>query len=328
MQIHNIQKKDLKSALIFLNKNINCYDLLYKPMDLKAFTSSFFSDSSSYLITTLIYKDKNQIIGLASASFIPNQNKAYITLIMVDIDHQKMGIGSQLLYKLEDILITENHHITSFDIVFFNPIHLQWHLPFSDSIEHPNAPGVDKDSYAYAFFTKHAYQEFAVQHIYYQNIENYEQSEQIICRLNTLHEKEIDITFYDINKHHGFNSLFTALHSKSWDKEIKLATQTQNLPVLVAVHHDLIVGFAGPLYVENNMRGYFAGIGIHPAYRNLTIGSVLFSKLCLNLKLIGAQYMTLFTGEHNPAKKIYEQEGFTIKKTFSNLRKYIKIKDE
>ncbi|BCR35900.1 GNAT family N-acetyltransferase [Mariniplasma anaerobium] len=324
MSITLLQEKDINFALTFLNKNINQYDLLYKPFDLETFVSSFFSISSLYHTITLIYKDKDQIIGLASASYIPKQNKAYITFLMVDINHQKKGIGSSLLHKLETILSATNQNISSLDIVFFNPVHLKWHMPFNDLIEHPNAPGIDRDSYASKFFTKYGYEEFAIQNIYYRNLKDYTQSEYTLRKLNNLLVKEIEITFYDAHKHYGFDQLFDSLHSKTWEFEIKSAIEKQKLPVLVAVKNDLIIGFAGPLYVESNMRGYFAGIGIHAEYRNLGIGSLLFSKLCLNLKLLGAHYMTLFTGDNNPARKIYEQEGFVIQKTWSNLRKYIK----
>jgi ribosomal protein S18 acetylase RimI-like enzyme len=320
MSITLLQEKDVQSALIFLNENINQYDLLYLPMDLKTFNASFFSNNQSYLTTTLIYKNKDQIIGLASASHRPHQDKAYITFLIIDINHQKKGIAEHLLNKLESILITDLA-VKSIDIVFFNPVNIKWHIPFNQHIEHPNAPGIDIDSEAYKFFIKHGYNQFAIQNVYYRDLKDYKESKQTNQKLDKLLQNDIEIMFYDINKHHSFDSLFTALNSKTWEKEIKDAVQDKNLPVLVAVKHNLIVGFAGPLYVENNKRGYFAGIGIHPSYRGLGIGSVLFSKLCLNLKNIGSDYMTLFTGDTNPARNIYEHEGFSIVKTWANLRK-------
>jgi ribosomal protein S18 acetylase RimI-like enzyme len=323
MSISFLEKKDINSALNFFNENIDLYHLLYQPMDIDSFRSSFFSNNDLYQITTFIYVINNQILGLISASYVKNQNKAYISFLMVDINHQKKGIGKKLLKRLESVIIDKHQHISSLDIVFFNPIHMKWHLPQDIHIEHPNAPGVDIDSDAYTFFIKHDYHEYAVQNVYYKNLKTYNQSKEIQQKIKNLQKDNIQIMFYDLTKHHGFDMLFEALKSKSWEDEIVNATHKLNLPVLVAVKNDLIIGFAGPLYVEPSMRGYFAGIGIHPSYRSLGIGSVLFSNLCLHLKLLGAHYMTLFTGHHNPARKIYEHEGFIIKKTFSNLRKTI-----
>jgi ribosomal protein S18 acetylase RimI-like enzyme len=311
-----------------MNKNIDQYHLLYQPMDIDTFTLNFFSNDHLHKIITLIYMLNKQIIGLISASYVSDQNKAYISFLGVDLHHQKTGIGHQLLRKIETILIERYPNILSIDIVFFNPVHMKWHIPQNNKIEHPNAPGIDIDSYAYRFFTKNDYHEFAIQNVYYRDLSTYTLSKKSMHKLENLNTYGIYITFYDCDKHHGFDELFNALNSKSWENEIRSATQKQKLPVLVAVKDDLIIGFAGPLFVEKSMRGYFAGIGIHPSYRSLGIGTALFSKLCWHLKLLGAHYMTLFTGQNNQARKIYEHEGFTIIKTWSNLRKTIKIKDE
>ena len=53
-------------------------------------------------------------------------------------------------------------------------------------------------------------------------------------------------------------------------------------------------------------------------------GGVLFSVLCRSLKEIGASYMTLFTGETNPARYIYQSAGFKIVKTWADMEKKIK----
>ena len=50
----------------------------------------------------------------------------------------------------------------------------------------------------------------------------------------------------------------------------------------------------------------------------------MFASLCIGLKEIGAQFMTLFTGENNPARNIYEAAGFKIVKSFADMRKDIK----
>ena len=50
---------------------------------------------------------------------------------------------------------------------------------------------------------------------------------------------------------------------------------------------------------------------------------MLFSELCFGLRELGAGYMTLFTGENNPARRIYETAGFIIVKSWANMKKQI-----
>ena len=92
----------------------------------------------------------------------------------------------------------------------------------------------------------------------------------------------------------------------------------------IAVHNGKAVGFTGPIHVQESGRGYFAGIGVHSEYRKYGLGKALFSTLCKSLKEIGAGYMTLFTGETNPARYIYQSAGFKIVKTWSDMDKIIK----
>jgi len=44
----------------------------------------------------------------------------------------------------------------------------------------------------------------------------------------------------------------------------------------------------------------------------------------MSLKDLGAEFMTLFTGETNPARNIYETAGFKIVKTWADMKFEIK----
>jgi len=76
--------------------------------------------------------------------------------------------------------------------------------------------------------------------------------------------------------------------------------------------------------VQPSGRGFFLGIGIHSDYRGVGAGKALFAALCKGLKGIGASFMTLFTGEENPARNIYEAAGFKIVKSWVVMRKEVK----
>jgi ribosomal protein S18 acetylase RimI-like enzyme len=145
-------------------------------------------------------------------------------------------------------------------------------------------------------------------------------------RLKQLEENELHITTYQPDLHQGFDELFDNLASEDWRTRI-----TDNIkrpdggdPVLILEHKGKICGFTGPLAVQESGRGYFAGIGVHSDYRGHGAGKAMFASLCIGLKEIGARYMTLFTGENNPARNIYEAAGFKIVRSFADMRKDIK----
>ena len=178
-------------------------------------------------------------------------------------------------------------------------------------------------SFAYTFFKKCGYKEFAIQNSYYRDIRTYQFSDKTSSNIKKLEDSNIKIVYYDKKKHLGFDELFDDLNSESWRKEIlEVSRQEQDGdPILVVDIDGKIHGFTGPLRVQESLRGYFAGIGIHSNCRGFGVGGVLFSALCKGLKNQGAEYMTLFTGEGNPARNIYEKEGFKIIKSWSNMRK-------
>lgn len=320
MKITLLEKNDVKLATTFFNQNIKAYALDYKPMSEQVFKDSFYTATDIYKPITILSKIDEQIIGFASGIHMIGQEVAYLTFLMVDKNHQHKGYAHLLLTELEKQLATTNPLINKIEIVFFNPIHLIWNIPQNPGVEHPNAPGVDITSQAFAFFKKHDYHQYAIQNSYFRKLASYAHSTKTLNILSELEKIDITISIYDSKLHRGFDELFESLQTKSWTNEINKAIKNK-LPILVALKQNLIIGFAGPLYVEDSMRGYFAGIGIHASYRGLGIGTILFSGLCENLKLIGASYMTLFTGENNPARKIYESHGFNIVKTWSDIRK-------
>ena len=135
------------------------------------------------------------------------------------------------------------------------------------------------------------------------------------------------MTYYDRTKHTGLAELFDDLNNPGW-KQAVLANDAKGeeaRPLLVAVHQGRTVcGYTGPLSVSPEGRGCFHGIGVHHAYRQHGAGKVLFSTLCMALREQGASFMSLYTGEDNPARNIYEAAGFKIVRSWAGMRKILK----
>jgi ribosomal protein S18 acetylase RimI-like enzyme len=315
MAIQELNLFNIDQAYTLWNSLITSGEVLYKPMTKEKFISSFLPSSE---ISSWCYVEDEKLLGFISGVMLPERKKAYLSMIMVDPKYQRKHIGKRLLSQFESI-VKEHTIYPSIDLVFFNPIQFEWIIPNTINHDHPNAPGVDIQSAAYQFFKQEGYHDFAIQNSYYKDLKDYQFEPEMNLLIDDLQTKDITITYYDSKKHHGFNELFDDLKNPYWRDEITKAIQHDE-PVLIAEHQGEILGFTGPLRVQPSLRGYFAGIGVHSKTRGLGVGKVLFASLCYELKQRGAHYMTLFTGETNPARKIYEREGFKIVKTWADMR--------
>ncbi|MCF7930020.1 MAG: GNAT family N-acetyltransferase [Acholeplasmataceae bacterium] len=322
-------RKMLYKDLLALNRFWNQHkDSLFKEMEEKEIESKFFTCTNDYDIISFIAYDKNDIIGFASGTYVKNTNVAYLTCILVNILSRRQHIGTKLLELMENEFI-KNEQIKRIDISFFNPVHLEWFIPGTLSSDHPNVPGVEINSSYYKLLQKNSYFDFAIQNAYYMKLKDYQFSPDIEEKRNKLKALSVEIRLYQSNIHSGFEALFDDLKNDHWRKEITQNNQDEKLKhdVLIVEKNGLIYGFAGPLTVQKSGRGNFAGIGVHSSLRGLGAGSVLFASLCMAFKKIGAQYMSIFTGENNKARHIYETEGFRCVKTWANMRKELKKGD-
>jgi ribosomal protein S18 acetylase RimI-like enzyme len=316
--IRDMQNVDLKACFNIFHACINHDSLLYKPFDQSSFAEHF--SPSKDEIFSFVITLHNKILGFISGT--QYQQKVYLTMLAVDKDYQKQGLGTKLLRFYEKFITSHFSDIKCIYIVFYNNIHLPWYIPHTPHHEHPNAPGVDLDSKAYHFFLSQGYECYAIQYAYYKSLEHSTRHPHYEEHIIELQKDHISIEFFNQKIHVGLATLFDYLKNPTWRDEIIEAIDA-NRPVLIASHHNMVIGFAGPLDVEPSKRGYFAGIGINPNYRNKGIGKALFSSLCFHLKNMGADYMSLFTGSNNPAKRIYQDEGFSHIKSWGNMKKDI-----
>lgn len=206
------------------------------------------------------------------------------------------------------------------DVLFFNPMRLPWYIPDTPGHEHNNAPGLPVDSPAYSFLLGQGYQERTRECGMYLNLDGFVIPEDIRSKEEKAAGEGYRVELFENGRHFGVAEMLAGLNNPLWQEEIAECT-TSGIPVVVAAHHDRVVGFAGPVIRQPNGRGYFTGIGVHPDHEGHGLGSILFFKLCEAFCNIGTDYMSLYTGVSNPAIRIYEKAGFRTVKTFSVMRK-------
>lgn len=321
IKIEALQNHHLESLQTLFNEETKQTSFVYKPLPLETFKNKFIPhQADGYDVLSFTILDNQLPVGFISGVTYPSRQKAYLTMVVIAASYRRQKLGSQLFRHFQDTICKKEPSMTTIDIVFFNPIQLEWLIPNTANHDHPNSPGVDTKSKAFSFFESLGFTVFAKQNSYYHSILNYTYTEDIQKRLENLRKEGIGFTLYDEHVHHGFKAFFQNLNNDVWEKDL-LQAATLKQPILIAHHKQKVIGFAGPLAVQPSLRGYFNGIGVSSDYRGKGVGKVLFSSLCYHLSQLGAHYMSLFTGETNPARKIYENEGFQIVRSWNNLRK-------
>lgn len=325
MKIERFNESDARVAAALFNRYAET-EFVHKKLSKADFIAQFVtSDERVTKINLAAKADDGALLGFANGCVKKGADIGYITFVLVEKEYRRQGIAGQLLAELEKAL-AEAAAITKYQIIFFNPITLTWVVPGTPGHDHPNAPGIDVASDAYIFFKNNGYLDSVFQNSFYLPLQNFTIKPEVQARIDALPQYELSICFYDPQKHFGMKELFDDLGSEDW-KEIvmgNIAREDGGDPVIIAEHNGKAVGFTGPIHVQESGRGYFAGIGVHSEYRKYGLGKALFSMLCKSLKDIGAGYMTLFTGETNPARYIYQSAGFKIVKTWSDMEKVIK----
>ncbi|TVQ28701.1 MAG: GNAT family N-acetyltransferase [Spirochaetaceae bacterium] len=302
-----------------------CRPLHYAPMISDTFTELFLSDASDRIVINLVALQAREVIGFASGTLRSGGEQGYITVVLVRDGDRRRGVGTRLLDGLEARLAAHGQPIDRYEVMFFNPVNIRWIVPGTDLHDHPNAPGVDVSCDGYLFLKNRGYRDVAYQNSYYLSLSYYRYPVDIESGIATLARGGIRIVRYDPHRHSGLNELFDDLGNDEWRRIVgaNFAPDGPADPVLVVEDGDRVCGFTGPIRVQQSGRGYFAGIGVHSDYRGRGAGKALFAALCMELTEIGASFMTLFTGETNPARNIYEAAGFRIVRTWADMRRVL-----
>ncbi len=303
-------------------------EILPKKYDDDTFKSKFF-DSGKGLnkINVSIKADNGEIIGFGNGCRPLGAEKAFITYVLVNKDYRNQGYGTKILNELKIQLNSIGDPVQCFEASFYNPIGLSWCIPGTPRHDHPGVPGVDMINSGYIWAKNRGFRDFAHQNSYYRCLENYEVTDDVKRAVQRAKDAGYIITIYDKNVHHGLNELFDNLRSEGWRNAVMGNEAKENpLPLLIVeeVATKRVCGFTGPLTVQESGRGYFAGIGVHSECRGTGAGKALFSALCQGLKDEGATFMSLFTGEENLARNIYEAAGFKIVRSWADMRTRIK----
>jgi len=300
----------------------------YKEMNTVRFAQIFTENPYFHLNHTFVMRKDEAIVGFACGCVgddIPlGKVSGYITCILLD-EHYETSDNYRKFMDLLEESFAKAGRIQS-DILFFNPMMLPWYIKGTDHHEHNNAPGVFKNSQLYKELLEYGYVELTTECAMYMNLDNYSVPATIMEKVERASKDGYQVSLFDKIKHYDLDTMLQKLENPLWEKEIKQVVKEGAL-VLVAVRNGRTVGFAGPIRRQESGRGYFTGIGVNKEHEGHGLGTILFSLLCQEEKKAGAQYMSMYTGNTNPAIGIYLKAGFRIVEEFAVMRKELKTED-
>ncbi len=276
----------------------------------------FFSPDYAFVLTKRRVC-RGFICGCSNVRLPQGDKRGYFTCLLLPDDPHGEEKAETLLAALEAAFRRAGK--TQVAANYFNPMRMPWLIPGTPGHQHNNCPGIAEDLPLYRWMQAAGYRTYARECAMYRSLSDFQTPDWVTERMREAACKGYTVDWYRKEKHHGLTEMVYSLGNPMWNAEIPEAAEKINM--LVALHENQVVGFAGPVYPEPTGRGYFAGIAVAPQHEHQGLGTLLFYRLCQAEKEAGSQYMSLFTGTDNRAQKIYLGAGFQVRRTFSLVTK-------
>lgn len=319
----NIRRYEEKDAAIVLHLwNTAGTRAGYAPQDMAGLERLLLRHPDFSADHTFLMEDNGTPCGFANGCtgdhLVQGAVRGYVTCVLLDADHDDEENTMALLTALEDSFRQKGK--TASAVTFFNPIRLPWIIPDTPGHQHNNMPGIPTDLPLCGRMLNHGYRQAATEMAMYLNLSDFTYPEDMLETEHRMAQDGYTVDWYQEGVHQGVEAMTDALGNPQWREEIPAAAHG-GLKLLVGLKGNTVAGFTGPVYPESTGRGYFAGIGVAPAYERHGLGRLLFFKLCQAEKDCGAQYMSLFTGVENHAQTIYRSAGFEPRRCFAVMLK-------
>lgn len=304
VRVERFNVKDLDHVLSLWNQVFKGREYFH-PMNLERFESMVLNNPNFDPRGCFVAKRSSEIAGFglgvvrARKGFKVDVSKlsGFVSILFVHPNHRKKGIGTRLLKEIERFLKLRGKGEAQIGYPY-NPISF--------------ASGMEVSEHALKFFINRGYRIVAESLLMHRKLRSFKLREKIKGFMER-HEK-IGITYrMCTEKERSALLQFMELFPGWYDRVSASFRSTSPKPILIAICGEKVVGFVGPISVDAEGEGHFTGIGVHPEYRRMKIGTVLFNLLCFELKKRGATCVKLHTGTANPAQEIYFDAGFKVK---------------
>lgn len=267
----------------------------------------------------LIGSDQVQgfICGCVGDELVRGKERGYFTCLLLSGQAENKQNAFELLDVLEKSFRRAGRQYSV--CTFFNPIQISWIIPDTAGHRHNNTPGIATDLPLHNWLVEYGYQIAAQECAMHLKLAGFTVPGWVSEKAERAEQSGYRVEWYDREKHTGLRTMVESVGNPMWNAQIPVMAEEINM--IVALKGNEVVGFTGPVYPEENGRGYFAGIAVSPEHKKKGLGTLLFYRLCQEEKNAGAVYLSLFTGCDNPAINIYRNAGFEEKRIFSVMLK-------
>ena len=335
--IRPMQSADVPRLTAIFNRSVQVGDIPCLPLTEKAFTEAMAGENGHVLAALDAHGTP---VGFSSVCVEPGKPAgAWLTMLMVSVKSQRQGIGSALLRRA--MKQARELGADCLQVSPTNPVSLGWTLPRTVHVEHNCMPGILQRSVGCRWLQRHGFETLGSLQVMYRPLQTWHPDDAALeteCeRMLTMGVRvglwtpdcgtEIDTLCDHVGSEYWRHVLCSELRAHAenqpnadpalWPDGVRPQGPR---PLIVAVAEGRIVGFTGPVDVQKNGRGWFTGICVDPDYGRRGIGRLMFRLLLRQLKAAGAAYVTLYTGEDNPARHIYEGEGLKRNSIFHIMR--------
>lgn len=330
-QIRPLRPEDAPAALALLADCAHRGEVLYQPLAEEDFLRRFFGE----MRWGFAAEAEGRLIGWAHAAaksrFLAGETAQstplYLTLLLVDAAWRGQGVGRALLEQVR--AAGRGAGKRTLAISGENPVHLTWLIPGSPGHDHNNAPGVHEDSAAYGYLLRQGFQANCHEVSMYLRLAEYQPDASLPNRMAALAAEGIRVGRWHPGLGERYDGMCDRVGSEYWRHvlQTELAAWNGGRPnddpecwpdgrrpagprtLLTATRGEEIIGFTGPVDLQQSGRGWFTGICTDPLWGGRGIGTVLFHLLLEEFRQEGADFCSLFTGAENHAQKIYLRAG-------------------
>ena len=330
MNIRPREETDLAAALRLWNDSVERGDVLLKPMVEGDFRRVFEGNPSYDGRFDYVAEEEGTIVGYISGITkkvylpreTPDNTPGYLTVVFVDSEHRRQGVGTALLGSLLEAFRRDGKRSAA--CFSTNPIDLGWTIPDTPGHDHNTAPGVDMAGAGYPFLQANGFADVAVEVAMYLDLNQYRAASVVEELQQKLRAEGIETGRYDADLGCNFDRMCDRVGSEYWRSVLREETHKEHpRPILTATHEGHIVGFTGPVDREPSGRGWFTGICTDPEFEKRGIATVLFNLLMQEFIQVGAEFSTLFTGDSNHAQRLYARTGFEVRRRFAMMEKQL-----
>ncbi len=265
----------------------------------------------------LVYLEEEKVVGfiLGIKRKFPylerglEPDRGWISVMFVDKEYQRQGIGTQLIEEVEKRLIEAgSKRIT---LAAYSPNYF--------------LSGIDEEGYASAmsFFRKHEYIHGEKAFSMSRDLHGFEMSESIKNDKLTAESKGFKFESYNPSVMKELLDFAAEEFGGGWKRNLLIAMREDKAEetVIVAIGPEGdIVGFCMRAIDGNPLR--FGPIGVSKKARNNGLGGILLEMQMEEMSKRGYYHM-FFLSTDIPGRRFYERHGLEVYRTFVNYEKEI-----